>query len=50
MTCTCGRHELIEVSYGTVCQGCLGYPDRCLCDPQDLLRVLRTLGVVEEQR
>lgn len=47
MNCECGRHELKDVSYGTVCAGCLNYPDRCLCNPEDLRRVLRMLGVLE---
>ncbi len=45
-----GRYAMIDVSYGTVCVGCLGYPDRCLCDPKDLARVLEMLGVLVPEK
>ena len=46
MKCSCGLYDLRTVSYGTVCGGCLNYPDRCLCNPKDLRRVLRMIGVL----
>lgn len=50
MDCTCGLHVLRDVSYGLVCAGCLNYPDRCLCNPEDLRRVMVMLGLATPRK
>lgn len=48
--CACGRFELVDRPHGFVCAGCSGYPDRCLCNPDDFRRVMVMLRVVEPRR